>query len=131
MDDRKWPQDYPADILLPPDGAVEIDANLYRLVYKDIPDADDFLASYKDPKQCHLSRRANIRKKPGFYGTSFFDTHDSIKDLVEGSPERFSGQLIAAGRVKPEHGKGELPLKGHHVSVWFYDGIYPKGFKVV
>ncbi|HIF8869467.1 TPA: hypothetical protein ACX6DV_003436 [Vibrio cholerae] len=129
MDDRKWPQDYPADILVPPDGAVEIDANLYRLVYKDTPDADDFLASYKDPKQRHLAKKPAIKKKPGFYGASFFDTHDSIKDLVDGNPERFSGQLIATGLVKPEHGKGEP--RGHHVSMWFYEGVYPKGFKVV
>lgn len=131
MDDKKWPQDYPPDIVIPPDNATEIDAHLYRLVYKQFPDAEDFLASYKDPKQRHLAKRANINKKPSFYGTSFFNTHDSIKDLVEGNPERFSGQLIASGSVKPVHGKGDELSQRGHVSVWFYEGVYPKGFKVV
>ncbi|TOA67769.1 hypothetical protein CGK22_23225 [Vibrio parahaemolyticus] len=101
------------------------------MVTKTVPDADDFLASYKDPKQRHLARNPKIQQKPGFYGTSFFDTHASIKELVEGNPERFDGQLIAEGMVKPKHGKGEFSKHSNHVSVWLYDGVYPDGFKVV
>ncbi|WP_225982561.1 hypothetical protein, partial [Bacteroides stercoris] len=55
----------------PPDGAVEIDANLYRLVYKDTPDADDFLASYKDPKQRHLAKNLLSRKSLASMGHRF------------------------------------------------------------
>lgn len=131
MNNKKWRNDYPKGMTIPPEGASEIDAHLFRLVTKHSPDADDFLPSYKDPKQKHLARNPQIRKKPGFYGTSFFDTHASIKNLADGSPERFEGQFIAEGLVKPEHGKGECSQHTSHVSVWLYDGVYPKGFKIV
>lgn len=131
MNKNKWPNDYPAGIQIPPEGAVEVNAHLFRLVTKPVPDADDFLASNKDPKQRHLARNPKIRIKPGFYGTSFFDTRASIEDIVNGNPERFDGQLIAEGQVEPKHGKGELSKHSNHVSMWLYDGVYPEGFKVV
>ncbi|EGM78373.1 hypothetical protein Rhein_1794 [Rheinheimera sp. A13L] len=131
MTNKKWPNDYPSGMVLPPDSAEEINAQLYRFVGKVNPDAADFLASYKDPKQKNLANRPAIKKKPSFYATSFFDTEDSIQTKLAESPERFSDQFIACGNVTPEHGKGESSEHSHHVSVWFYDGVYPEGFKVV
>lgn len=131
MSVKKWSDDYPKDIDIPPAEAAEIDANLFRLVYKADPDADDFLASFKDPKQRHLVKQARFRNSPNFYATSFFQKYESIKGLLDGSPERFAGHLIACGDVKPEHGMGVLIQEKPHVSIWLYEGIYPKGFKIV
>ncbi|WP_259397693.1 hypothetical protein [Vibrio sp. SG41-7] len=131
MSDKNWDADYPTHLTIPPENAIEIDAFLFRLVHKSNPDALDFLASFKDPSQKHLSKKPFFRNNPGFYATSFFDTRASIEELVEESPERFKGQMIAEGKVKPEHGKGKSSKKSSHVSIWFYDGVYPKGFKVI
>jgi hypothetical protein len=128
---KQWRKDYPDGINLPPDTASNIDMRLYRLVLNEKPNAEDFLPSFVDPLQKHLAKRPAIRRKASFYGTSFFTTHDKILNIVEGSPERFSKQKLAVGQVKPEHGKGEVNSNSEHASIWFYDGIYPQGFKVL
>lgn len=131
MDDKNWPKDYPTHIDVPPDDALELDTDLYRIVSKDQPDADDFLASFKDPKQRHLGRQPKVKNSPHFYGTSFFSSHEKVKTVMDANPERFSGQMVAYGAIKPEHGLGTVPNQREHVSVWFYEGIYPLGFKVI
>lgn len=131
MTKKMWPNDYPTHITVPPQNAKKIGASLFRMVSKTVPDADDFLASYKDPKQKHLARYPRFSNKSGFYGTSFFDTKTALHDLIEGSPEKFAGVMVALGDIKPDHGLGYQSKKSGHVSIWFYEGVYPKGFKVV
>jgi hypothetical protein len=131
MTEKKWPDDYPPEMDLPPHSAEEISARLYRFVNNSQPTADDFLPSYKDPEQAHLVNKPAIRRKAAFYATSFFSTEESIRAKVEELPQRFEGKLVACGNVKPEHGKGEFAEQTHHVSVWFYVGVYPQGFSVI
>lgn len=126
---KKWPNDYPKHILVPPENAMEISDHLFRIVGKCPPDKSDFLASYKDPNQKGLSARPHIRNKPGFYGTSFFKEFADVEHVINGNPERFKGQLIAKGDIIPDHGKGEYSRNTGHVSIWFYEGVYPEGFE--
>nr|HDC4297927.1 hypothetical protein [Enterobacter hormaechei] len=130
MSSKQWSKDYPAHITIPPEDAVEIDAILFRLVKKNPPDADDFLASFKDPDQRHLAKKPQFSNQARFYGTSFFKDFESIKGLIDGNPERFDGQLIAEGEIKPDHGKGRLSDTSSHVSMWLYDGVFPLGFVI-
>jgi len=62
---KKWPEDYPPDLNIPPDNAVEINANLYRFVQNSVPNSSDFLASYKDPSQANLAKNPRNLRKPG------------------------------------------------------------------
>lgn len=124
-----WPNDYPLDVIIPPKDAIELDDQLYRCVTNNKPNGQDFLASYKDPKQRHLAKKHS--KTPAFYATSFFNTENSIQSVIDGNPERFSGQKIAKGHIKPPYGKGCYSLHNNHVSVWFYDGVIPNGFEVL
>lgn len=128
---KQWRKDYPDGIGVPPASASVIDMRLYRLVLNEKPNADDFLPSFVDPMQKHLVKKADIRSRASFYGTSFFTTQEKIMNIVKGSPERFAKQKPAVGQVKPEHGEGEVNLKSGHASMWFYDGIYPQGFKIL
>lgn len=127
---KKWSVDYPTHLVIPPENSCEINTTLYRFVINTIPNERDFLPSFKDPKQKHLIRHKKFRNNPGFYGTSFFKTESHIKSIKAESPEKFSDTHVATGKVLPEHGKGECGLSAH-VSMWFYSGIYPKGFKVI
>jgi hypothetical protein len=52
-------------------------------------------------------------------------------NIVKGNPERFAGQKPAVGEVKRKHGKGEVNPNSQHASLWFYDGVYPEGFKIL
>ena len=129
--EKKWPNDYPVHIAIPPEDAIPITKNLYRLVKTIPPNSADFLASYKDPKQMRLIK--NHENNPHFYGTSFFDTKKTLNDIVEGSPERFKNENLASGLVTPDHGVAVIGNKKHaeHVTVWFYDGVFPDGFLLV
>ena len=128
---NKWPNDYPDHIKVPSEEAVELDESLYRLVSNSIPDATDFLASYKDPAQKGLIRHSRFKNNPEFYGTSFYSKEEDIQSLVDGNPERFAKNKIAKGFVKPMHGKGLCSNRTSHVSVWFYDGVYPEEFVLI
>jgi len=127
---KKWSSDYPTHLVIPPLNSIEINKVLFRFVINREPDHSDFLPSFKDPSQRHLGRRANFRNNPRFYGTSFFNTESKMKSLQEESPEKFSEKRIAKGAILPKHGKGEIG-KSEHVSMWFYEGVYPEGFKVI
>lgn len=127
---KKWSTDYPTHLVIPPKDSCEIDEILFRFVINTVPNENDFLPSFKDPKQKHLIRHERFKNKPGFYGTSFFKNEAAIKQIEKANPEKFSDTHVAKGQILPEHGKGESGFS-EHVSMWFYSGIYPKGFKVI
>ena len=131
MTKNKWPSDYPKHLDIPPEAAAGINDTLHRIVRNQVPNDSDFLASYKDPRQKYLARNPAIKKKPSYYGTSFFSTKEGIDKVVERSPEKFANDFVAIGKIEPIHGKGEYSANTDHVTVWFYEGIYPKGFKVI
>lgn len=122
-----WDCDYPNDLgfNLPPEDAIEIQKEAYRMVTKERPDMDDFLASFKDPRQKNYKR---LKKIPEFYATSFFNSLDKAQSMLKLIPNAFKGKFIAVGIIKPEHGKGIENDKTGHISMWFYQGVYPEGF---
>ncbi|MDO8826974.1 hypothetical protein [Methylophaga sp.] len=129
MTQNKWPEDYPTHLTIPPSNATPIEAYLFRFVQNSPPVADDFLPSYKDPKQKHLINRDEIRNKPEFYGTSFFNSENAIRAKKEESPERFKNEEVAAGYILENHG---LALrKSKHITVWLYEGQFPNGFELI
>lgn len=130
MKTLEWDNDYPNDLefSLPPEDAKDINKKLYRIVSKETPDLDDFLASYKDPNQKKHIKRKN---RPEFYATSFFSDYDRADSNFKRFPSMFRGKFIAAGDVTSQHGKGKETVNKGHVSMWLYKGVYPKGFKRV
>jgi hypothetical protein len=130
MQSIKWPSDYPTHIKVPPKNAEVINELLYRLVRNDPPNSTDFVQTCKDPEQKHLHRREENFNKPGFYGTSFFKTPSRLEDMMLSHPNKFRSSSIGLGKVMKEHGVAARSENGH-VSVWFYDGVYPQGFKLV
>ncbi|MDT0602536.1 hypothetical protein [Thalassotalea castellviae] len=130
MTDKKWPEDYPVHIEIPPKNAKEINEKLYRLVENDVPEMSDFLASYKDPLQKHLVRFEKFKNNPHFYGASFFKTSEPAQHLIDGSPEKFHSKKVAVGPVEQKHGVASSG-RGEHVSVWFCVDEYPKEFVLV
>ncbi|WP_445774339.1 hypothetical protein [Shewanella sp.] len=126
---KNWPSDYPEHLEIPPETANEKTADLYRLVENNPPIEEDFNASYKDPAQAHLIKKhANL---PKFYGTSMFAERHAINNLIDSNPNRFRKKIVAFGEVKPEHGKMSDKSGSDHVTVWFYENVFPKGFRVV
>ena len=129
---NKWSEDYPNNLVIPPEDSCEVNDTLYRFVRHSEPNQSDFLPSFKDPKQKHLIKRSKFRNDPEYYGTSFFETESRLRQIAKGSPEKFSDSLVARGEIRPFHGRGKYRgEKSEHVSMWFYEGIYPQGFKVI
>lgn len=131
MSNKTWPRDFPSNIVVPPDYATELNMQLYRFVSKDNPDAKDFLPTYKDPEQRSRWRNPKNALEPCFYGASFYENAQHLNDLAQTFPERFKNKKIATGQIMPDHGKGASTRSEGHMSVWFYEGIYPAGFKVI
>ncbi|WP_412499544.1 hypothetical protein [Shewanella indica] len=131
MTKKSWPKDFPSDVIVPPDYATDLNMQLFRFVSKVSPDAQDFLPTYKDPEQKSRWRNKKNQLEPCFYGTSFYETAEHLDNLLAAFPERFKLKKIAKGQISPEHGKGAPTRSEGHVSVWFYDGVYPEGFQVL
>lgn len=130
MAGNTWPSDYPTHIKVPPVEAKTAKIKLYRMVENSPPIKDDFVASYKDPRQKNLINNPRFRNMPKFYGTSCNLRSEPLADLIADHPQKFSKKIIALGEVDETHG---LLHQDHetHVSVWFYDGVYPKGFQKI
>ncbi|VEI77981.1 Uncharacterised protein [Mannheimia haemolytica] len=122
---RTWDSDYPQDLELPPQDAIEFNKEAYRMVSKETPDMSDFLASFKDSKQKNYT---HCKGRPEFYATSFFNSLDKAKEMLVLRPNAFRGKFIAVGTIRPEHGKGIENHMSGHISMWFYQGVYPEGF---
>ena len=119
---KNFPSDYPSHI--PPKEAIELNIELFRLVSKIPPDANDFIATYRLPSA--KNRRARLAHKPGFYGVFFFSIYDAILRKQKEIPA-FKDQIIAYGHIGPEHGKGIIG-NNQHVDMWLYEGVYPTRF---
>ena len=126
----KWPEDFPVHIKVPPLEAEKISEDLYRMVGNTPPNQQDFLATFKDPMQKHLHLKPKNFDKPSFYGTSFFQSSSPLEYVKKSNPNRFRNKNIAVGKILGEHGVAEMS-ENNHVSVWFYDGVYPQGFKAI
>lgn len=120
-----WDCDYPQYLDLPPSEAIEICQNAYRMVSKVPPDINDFLASFKDPRQKNYT---HCKRKAEFYATSFFNSLDKAEEMLKLRPNAFKGKFIAVGAIRPEHGKGIENYETGHISMWFYHSVYPDGF---
>lgn len=127
MNIRTWDCDYPQDLgfELPPQEAVEINKEAYRMLSKEQPDIDDFLASFKDPRQKNY---LHCRERVEFYATSFFNSLDKAQYMLNLRPHAFKGKFIAVGMIKPEYGKGIENHNTGHISMWLYKNIFPTGF---
>ena len=129
MIQRSWPSDYPKHIDVPAKDAVQIDESLFRLVDYNPPTLYDFQASYKHPRQISMRTAKNLNR-PTFYATSFFNDYNRVEHILQSLPERFKGCKIAFGHVSPNLGLGVYGDR-NHVSVWFYEGVYPEGFVIL
>jgi hypothetical protein len=130
MAGKIWPSDYPTHIEVPPVEAKVAKMKLYRMVENSPPIKCDFAASYKDPKQKHYINSPKYKNMPKFYGTSCNLKSEPLADLIADHPQRFGNKMIALGEVDETHGLLQND-DDTHVSVWFYDNVYPKGFKEI
>ncbi|MGI2158051.1 hypothetical protein [Shewanella baltica] len=124
---KMWPSDYPTFPKVPPLDAECIKKELYRIVRNVPPTVNDFLPTNKDPYQKHLHKKKGINTNPAFFGTSFFESKTPLETLLRSHPQMFRAAKIAYGPILDEHGVAQSSSSGH-VSVWFYDGVYPQGF---
>lgn len=122
-----WPNDFPKDV--PPSDAIELDGIYFRFVDNQNISEIDFLPTYKDPEQ----RKIYLKNqgKAEVYAVSFMQTEESIRTMQIELPKRFSKKLIARGKLIPNYGKGKMTGRPFHMSVWFYDGVSPQGFKII
>lgn len=130
MAGNKWPSDYPTHIKVPPVEAKPAKIKLYRMVENLPPIKEDFVASYKDPRQKKLINIPKFKNMPKFYGTSCNLNSAPLANLIADLPQKFGNKKIAVGEVDETHGVLHQDEETH-VSVWFYDGVYPKGFKEI
>lgn len=128
MGNKEWIPHKPDNIVVPVAEATPINKILFRFVTNPTPISDDFLPSCIDPRQKRMwSSRKSI---PAFHGTSLFVSEDKALLKKKESPQAFQGVELAKGKVTNEHGLGIISKSGH-VTLWFYKGIFPKGFKLL
>jgi hypothetical protein len=127
---KKWPADYPKEPNVPPEAADSISESLYRIVRNNPPSSIDFAATYKDVHQKHLWKKPSSITKASFYGTSFNRSKEPLAKMLKTHPQKFRTAKVAFGLILHEHGFAEISRNGH-VSVWFYDGVIPQGFKIL
>lgn len=120
----------PAHLNIPPTDAVPVPtgSKLFRFVSKAKPDGSDFLPSCMDPRQRRMhSKRSHIAE---FHGTSFFLSKEAADAKREERPQAFINLQLAAGIVESNHGLSKIG-RAEHVTLWFYEGIYPDGFELI
>jgi hypothetical protein len=130
MADKQWPKDYPTHIQVPPKTAKPLSKNLFRMVENEPPILQDFVASNKDPLQAYLIKHSKFKNKAGFYGTSFFTDKQRLTDIIKGNPNKFRKKKVAFGSITLDMGVGEQDGQSH-LSIWFYENIFPSGFEIV
>jgi hypothetical protein len=130
MADKKWPEDYPTHIQVPPNTAKPLSQKLFRMVGNDVPILDDFVPSNKDPLQSHMIKQTRFRNSPGYYGTSFSYDKQKLTNVINGSPNKFGKKKVAAGLITKDMGVGDEDGKSH-VTIWFYENVFPLGFELI
>ncbi len=146
---KQWPSDFPEGV--PPEDAVAEDIMLVRAIKKEveIPTEKDFLPSYKDTEQLKTRYRRQLvmdiaddpDKSPDellekylielkdnsrFYAVSFFSDLSELKSRV---PALLKSKNAFEAKISKDMGKHK-GNKGH-ISVWFYEGEYPKGCQML
>jgi hypothetical protein len=130
MADKKWPEDYPTNIQVPPDTAKPLRQKIFRMVENSTPVLDDFVASNKDPLQAHLIKQSKFRNSPGYYGTSFNKDKKKLANVIKSSPQKFGKKKVAVGLITEDMGVGEQDGVSH-VTIWFYENVFPSGFELI
>ncbi|XPF92684.1 hypothetical protein ACM9HF_11605 [Colwellia sp. RE-S-Sl-9] len=130
MVNKKFPSDYPTHIQVPSEKAAPINIELYRMVGNNPPLRDDFVPSNKDPLQSHMIKQSKFRDSAGYYGTSFSLDKSKLVSVIKGNPNKFGSKKVAKGAITRDMGVGEKDSKTH-VTVWFYQNVFPDGFEVL
>lgn len=120
---KKFPNDYPTNIVVPPSDAIAMDILLYRMVSKSPPDINDFLPTYKDPEQKRFFEKN--KDNPAVYGTSFWANQDDLMEISLRFPAKFDNKIMYRCDIFTTHGVVKQTNKPSHHTVWFYNGEYP------
>lgn len=111
-----WKENLPENC--PPNSAIEVEKELYRISHSNPMNENDFLPYVKLYPENQRYKDLCLA-----YALSFYDTSENAKIAYESAKTRdkILGRFIIRLKMKSEFGKCEENTSNGHHSVWFYE----------
>jgi putative alpha-1,2-mannosidase len=109
----------------PPDDAVEIRRNMFRITTEDVVTEADLVPYARMYRQDRFNQCIA-------YALSFYDSLEGAIKALESAKARgrHLGNYVIETTIRPEHGCAVAGNSNGHHSIWLYKGVSPADFPV-